>query len=68
MQETYPQESILCTWLNWVDKYFVVGADGIHLREVPVERVRAPRFVGDSGNWQEETPKSTFAEQVSGMS
>ena len=34
-----PKSPYYATWLNWVDKYFVVGADGIHLREVPVERV-----------------------------
>ena len=34
-----PKSPYYATWLNWVDKYFVVGADGIHLREVPVEHV-----------------------------
>ena len=34
-----PKSPYYVTWLNWVDKYFVVGADGIHLREVPVEHV-----------------------------
>ena len=34
-----PKSPYYVTWLNWVDKYFVVGAGGIHLREVPVERV-----------------------------
>ena len=34
-----PKSPYYAPWLNWVDKYFVVGADGIHLREVPVERV-----------------------------
>ena len=34
-----PKSPYYVTWLNWVDKYFVVGADGIHLREIPVEHV-----------------------------
>ena len=34
-----PRVHTMSQWLNWVDKYFVVGADGIHLREVPVEHV-----------------------------
>ena len=34
-----PKSPYYVTWLNWVDKYFVVGADRIHLREVPVEHV-----------------------------
>ena len=34
-----PKNPYYVTWLNWVDKYFVVGTDGIHLREVPVKYV-----------------------------
>ena len=34
-----PKSPYYITWLNWVDKYFVVGVDGIYLREIPVEYV-----------------------------
>ena len=36
-----PKSPYYDAWLNWVDKYFVVGSNGILLRDVPAETVQS---------------------------